>query len=342
MEHSLWQRLGLTVSLCGTLFLAACATPADNGKTVAIGHAGGTVSISQAIGAVVGVYADIPDDAHSARSLGTRRQGSGVLIGDNGLILTIGYLILEADRAGIITTDGTSMPAEIVAYDHDSGFGLLRAKGRLDATPIRLGSSGRLTTGSPVLAVSFEGPSPVVAARVTSRGPFVGYWEYLLDNAIFTAPPHTEYGGAALIGEDGQLLGIGSLLVNDAAGSETPLFGNVFVPIDLLKPILDDLVAAGRPATPAAPWLGLYSDEAEGRVFVTRLATGGPAEKTGIRPGDIIIGVGGHRVRDQIDMYRKIRKQGRAGDAVALDVLQRGSSDLDIRRMVIQSLDRRD
>lgn len=348
MERSIWQRLKWTASLYGLLLLAACAAPSANNEPsadkepVSTVVEDGAVSIEQAIGAVVGVYADIPDDAYSADYLGTRRQGSGVLISDDGLVLTIGYLIMEAERAGVVTADGKILSAKIIAYDQDSGFGLVRALGAIDATPIRLGSSRRLTTGSPVLAVSFSGSQPVVAARVISLRPFAGYWEYLIEEAIFTAPPHPEYGGAALIGEDGRLLGIGSLMVNDAIDQTTPVLGNMFVPIDLLKPILDDLIAAGRPAAPAAPWLGLNSDEAEGRVFVTRLTEGGPADKTGIQPGDIIIGVNGKRVRNLVDMYRKIRKQGRAGDAVTLDVLPRGGSGLEIRRMVVQSLDRRD
>lgn len=336
MEWSLWQRLKWTVSLGGLVFLAACAAPVSTDTKDKV------ISMDDAIGAVVGVYADIPDNAHSARSLGTRRQGSGVVIGDDGLVLTIGYLILEAERAGVVTANGDSLPAEIVAYDHDSGFGLVRARGAIDATPISLGSSQQLTTGNPVLAVSFEGRQPVVAARVTSLRPFAGYWEYLLEKAIFTAPPHPEYGGAALIGEDGRLLGIGSLMINDAAGPTTPMFGNMFVPIDLLKPILGELIEAGHRASKADPWLGLHSDEAEGRVFVTRLTEGGPADETGIRPGDIIIGINGKRVRDLVDMYRKIRKYGRAGDPVALDVLPRGSSELEIRHIVVQSVDRRD
>jgi S1-C subfamily serine protease len=336
MEQSPLQRLAFAASLSGILFVAACAGPIKNTAEAEV------APIEQAINAIVGIYADIPGDAHSARSLGTRRQGSGVLIDDDGLILTVGYLILEAERAGIVSINGESLPADIVAYDHDSGFGLLRAKGPINAKPIGFGSSAQLLPGSPVLAVSFEGPEPVIPARVISRRPFVGYWEYLLEKAIFTAPPLSEYGGAALIDNDGRLLGIGSLMVNDALDDTTPMFGNVFVPIDLLKPILDDLIAKGRPSVPAAPWLGLFSDEAEGRVIVTRLSTGGPAEKSGVEEGDIIIGVGGHRVRNQVDMYRKIRKQGRAGDSVALDVLAHDSYDLKIRRILIESLDRRD
>ena len=232
------------------------------------------------------------------------------------------------------------MPAEIVGYDHNTGFGLLRAKKPLDLKPVEFGDSSALSKGDIVLAVSFGGERPVVATRVVSRRPFAGYWEYLLESAIFTSPPHFRYGGAALIGEDGRLLGIGSLMVNDAVQEPSPMPGNMFVPIDGLKPILQELVENSRPSAASHPWLGLYTDEAQGRVFVTRTAVNGPAEKAGIKAGDIVIGVGGKRVNSMADFFRKVWSVGDAGVEVPIDVLPRNTEDFSIERVMIRSQDR--
>ena len=298
------------------------------------------LAASQVLRAVVGVRAEIPLDARTARSLGTEREGSGVLIDRDGLVLTIGYLILEASAVAIVGPGGGIVRAEIVAYDHDTGFGLLRARRPLDVEPLKFGDSSALAQGAPVLAVSHAGPRPVTAARVASRRVFAGYWEYLLEDAIFTVPPHPFYGGAALIGADGRLLGIGSLLVSDAAPEPHSAPGNMFVPIDGLKPILKDLVARGRAARQAHPWLGIYTNEAEGRVFITRLATGGPGEQAGLKPGDIIIGIAGDPVRGMADFLRKVWARGDAGATVPLDILHLGSDDMAVERVEVRSADR--
>ena len=295
--------------------------------------------------AVLGVVATIPDTARTAASLGTRRIGSGVLIDNDGLILTIGYLIMEAETAAIINTDGHTVAADIVAYDHESGLGLLRAREPIDAVPLELGVSKNLPEGAPVLAVSFggtAGTSTVIAARVVSRRPFAGYWEYLIEDALFSVPPLEEYGGAALIDNTGRLIGIGSLMVNDAAPSHRQVIGNMFVPVDLLTTVMDDLIATGRRSSPGAPWLGVRIDEAQGRVFVTRLSTGGPGETAGLNPGDIIIGVNGKRVNGMADYLRKVRRHGRAGDDISLDIVPYAARDLTIQRVVVPSMDRND
>jgi len=175
---------------------------------------------------------------------------------------------------------------------------------------------------------------------VVSRREFAGYWEYLLDKAIYTMPYHDSYGGAALLDSEGALVGIGSLFVNDADPSGEAAPGNLFVPIDLLKPILAQLVERGRASGPANPWLGLYAGEAQGRVYVRRIARGGPAETAGVKPGDIIIGVGGRRVASLADFYRKIWARGAAGVEVGVDILPIGSKDLAIENVSIRSLDR--
>ncbi len=292
--------------------------------------------------AVVGVLAHVPGDARTAQSLGTERQGSGVVIDSDGLVLTIGYLILEATAARVVGPDGELVPAAIVGYDHDTGFGLLRAARPLGVAPAVLGESAPLKTGDKVIAVGHGGPAPLVGTRVVSRRPFAGYWEYLLEDAIFTSPPHMAYGGAALFDADGRLVGIGSLFVNDAAPGPGPVPGNMFVPIDGLKPIMADLLQHGRSTEPSHPWLGVYTDNTRGRLIVTRLAQGGPGEKAGIRPGDVIIGVGGRRIADAADFFRKVWSRGDAGVDVPIDLVPVNTTSLKVERVVVRSMDRYD
>ena len=271
---------------------------------------------------VVGVEARVPADARTARSLGTRREGSGVVIDAKGLVLTIGYLILEADSVDIVLPGERKVPAEVVAYDYDSGFGLLRALGRLELEPVELGSSAGAVIDSQTLVVSSGFRQDLTPAMVVSRREFAGYWEYLLTSAIFTAPPHQGFGGAALFGPDGRLLGIGSLFVGDAAAEDQPLPGNMFVPIDELKPILDDLLAKGRRSGPQRPWLGITTEEVRGRLFVSRVSPGGPAAAAGVMPGDIVISVKQEPVRGMADFYRKVWALGDSGVDVPLTLLK--------------------
>jgi S1-C subfamily serine protease len=272
--------------------------------------------------AVVKVSTKVPADARTARNLGTEREGSGVVIDGNGLVLTIGYVMLEAISAEIGLAGGRTVPAALVAYDHDTGFGLLRAAAPLGVKPMELGDSKHLTARDQVLVASFGGKSSLMGAYVVSRRPFAGWWEYLLERAIYTSPPHMQFGGAALIGGDGKLLGIGSLIVGNAAGPERPVPGNMFIPIDYLKPILADLLEQGRAAGRPRPWLGLTSEEVRGRLFVMRVARGGPAFQAGIRPGDLVIGVNGKPVSGLADFYRKVWATGDAGVSVPINVLQ--------------------
>lgn len=290
----------------------------------------------EVLAAVVGVHSLVPPDARTADSLGTERAGNGVVIDSEGAVLTIGYLIMEARTVSIIDAEGKEIPAKVVAYDWDSGFGLLRALAPLGVKPIRLGSAKSLKRKDPVLVAGHGGLEAAKAAFVMSRREFSGYWEYLLEDAIFTAPIYPNFGGAALIGADGRLLGIGSLAVNDAPGEGTILPGNMFVPIDVLRPVMADLLERGRPSGPQKPWLGIYTNEEQGRLFVTRVASGGPAEKAGIQPGDIILKVKDQRVTGQADLYRKIWAQGEAGVDVPLTILA-GST---IREMAVHSINR--
>lgn len=283
-----------------------------------------TDGIDMVLGAVVGVDTLVPDNARTARTLGTERSGSGVVIDNNGLIVTVGYLILEASSAEIELTSGAKIPAKILAYDHDSGLGLLRALQPLEVTPMPLGSSKELGEADKVLAVSHGGIDAVRPATVVSRRTFAGYWEYLLEQAIFTAPPHPIFGGAALIGAQGELLGIGSLIVGDALPGDEPLAGNMFIPIDRLEPILGELLVSGRTSQLARPWLGIYAEEHRGYLFINRLAQGGPASDAGLKPNELILKVAGQSVASLTDFYKKIWALGKAGIEVPLTVLRDG------------------
>lgn len=287
--------------------------------------------------AVVKVTTLAVPEARSAQSLGREREGSGVVIGEDGLILTIGYLVIEAAEVRIVQRGGRSLPARVVAYDAPSGFGLVRTIAPLATKPLPFGESGKLRERDPVMIVSHGGPDQVGLAYVVSRRPFAGNWEYALDEAIYTSPPTLEWSGAALIGRDGALLGIGSLIVRDAIGGDTPIPGNVFVPIDLLKPVLADLVKTGHRAGPARPWLGINADEVQGRLIVSRVSPDGPADKAGIKAGDLIVGVGRDAVHTQPEFYRKVWAFGAAGTDIPLRVLQ---DDIDVREISVHSVDR--
>jgi S1-C subfamily serine protease len=287
------------------------------------------------LSAVVQVKAKILPNARSLAALGAQRQGSGVLVRE-GYVLTIGYLVIEAEAIEVAGADGKVVPATLAAYDHASGFGLLRLIGSLAGKPLPLGDSAALAEREPAMIASYGGREAVSLAYVVSRRPFSGSWEYQLDSAIYTYPPVENWSGAALIGAKGELLGIGSLIVGDAGGPGTQSPGNLFVPIDLLKPILEDLIAKGRAPGPVRPWLGLNAEELRGRVFVVRVSPEGPAERAGLRSGDLVIGVGGEEVASLADFYRKVWGRGEAGVEVPLRVLQ----GMQVKEVTVRSIDR--
>ena len=303
--------------------------------------AAGTVAAAEPkpdlLSAVVGLESKVPAEARTAAALGTKRQGSGVVIDDAGLVLTIGYLILEAESVELSVAESRRISADVLAYDHETGLGLVRASRPLGVAPIAIGSSEPLVSaGGRWWWRAPAGSHAAIGAYVVSRRDFAGWWEYLLEGAIFTAPAHPHFGGAALIDADGRLVGIGSLMVPDAAEENVPLTGNMFVPIDALKPILADLIAEGRASRPSRPWLGLYPQEIHGRLFVTRVPPGGPADRAGLKPGDLVLGVAGKAVSTLPGYYRTLWDLGPAGVEVPLSVL-RGNRPTDIR---IRSIDR--
>jgi len=289
----------------------------------------------ETLSAVVGVSAKIQANARSAETLGLQRRGTGALVRE-GYVLTIGYLVIEAEAVQVTGADGRTLPATVAGYDHASGFALLRVVGALSAKPLPLGDSGTLAEREPAMVATASARDTPSLVYVVSRRPFSGNWEYLLDSAIFTYPPVMDWSGAPLIGAKGELLGIGSLIVPDAGSPGTQSPGNMFVPIDLLKPILDDLIAKGRRNAPARPWLGINTDEFRGRLFIGRVSPDGPAERAGLKSGDIVLAVGGEEVTTLAELYRKIWGRGPAGTEVPLKVLQGAR----VKDVTVRSIDR--
>lgn len=282
---------------------------------------------------VVKVRSQAVRDARSAATLGREREGTGVVIDSSGLVLTIGYLVTEAEKVELSTADGKVFPATVIGSDPRTGIGLLKALLPLPVKPVLLGESAKVAERELVLIVGFDGVAP---AYVVSKRRFVGYWEYLLDEAIYTAPATVNWQGAALLSRDGQLLGIGSLAVGDALGSAQNVPGNMFVPIDVLKPVLGDMIANGKLTAEPRPWLGLNTQEVQGNLIVTRVSPESPAEAAGLQRGDVIVGFGGNPIEGQADFYRKLWGSGKAGVEVALDVLKGNR----VRTVTVKSGDR--
>ena len=289
-----------------------------------------------ATNAVVAVKMKALRDARSAETLGPERAGSGVLIAPSGLVLTIGYLILEADQVEVTDTAGHTVPATVVAYDHATGFGLLRPVAPLSGKPIALGASARVEQLDRLMIAAGGADPTVSVATVVSRRRFTGYWEYLIDGAIFTSPPRLDHSGAALIDKRGELVGIGSLLVMDAMEPGERMPGNMFVPVDLLKPVLEEMIRTGRQKAGRRPWLGVSSSEADGHLQVLRVSRDGPAQLAGVEPGDIILSLNGEKVTTLADFYQRLWSRGAPGVEVLLEV-QHGAAVRDVK---VRSIDR--
>jgi S1-C subfamily serine protease len=278
--------------------------------------------LDRALASVVGLHSIIPTDAFSADSLGTERAGNGVVI-DDGLVLTVGYLITEAETVWLHLGDGRVVPGHALGFDQATGFGLVQALGRIDLDPLPIGSSADTQIGDRVVVGGAGGRTRSVASHIAAKQEFAGYWEYLLDQAIFTYPAHPNWGGTALISNRGELIGIGSLqLEREREGK--PEHVNMIVPIDLLKPILDDLRKFGRVNQPARPWLGMFSTEIDNRVVVVGISAKGPAARAEIKTGDVILAVKGEKITSQTQFYRKLWALGSAGVDVPLTVYHEG------------------
>ena len=280
--------------------------------------------LDRALSSVVGLSTRVPADAFTAEILGTERAGHGVLIRDDGLVLTIGYLITEAEEVWLRTNAGRVVQGHVVAYDQVTGFGLVQALGQLDIPVLPIGDSSRALVGEQVVVAGMGGRARSIAAHIVARQEFAGYWEYLLEEAIFTEPSHPDWGGTALIGSNGELLGIGSLQLQGATPSGETLPLNMIVPIDLLTPILDDVTRLGRPNRPPRPWLGVYASETENKVLIIGLAPRAPAEQAGVEAGDIVLAVAGRAVGNLASFFRRVWALGDAGVDVPLTIHRAG------------------
>jgi S1-C subfamily serine protease len=278
--------------------------------------------LEKALSSVVGLHSIIPTDAFSADSLGTERAGNGVLI-DDGLVLTIGYLITEAEAVWLHLGDGRVVQGHALGFDSESGFGLVQALGEVDLDPVPLGSSAAAEVGDRVVLGGAGGRTRSVASQIAARQEFAGYWEYLLDDAIFTQPAHPNWGGAGLISNRGELIGIGSLQLERERDGKSD-YVNMIVPIDLLKPVLEDLRKFGRVNRPPRPWLGMYSTEIENKVVVVGISAKGPAARAELKAGDVILAVNGEKISGQAQFYRKLWSLGAAGVDVPLTIHHEG------------------
>ncbi len=288
--------------------------------------------------AVVKIGIRVPENARTAESLGAEREGTGIVVSADGLILTIGYLILEAASILIVTQDGRVFPAQVAGFDHATGFGLLRVAQPLGCRPLVFGDTAGVRELHSATIATHEAAGGATRACVVARRPFTGWWEYALESAIFTAPARGNHSGAALLDARGRLAGVGSLWVSDALDAGAAFPGNMFVPIDLLPPILDDLVTLGRRRGPARPWLGLYSEEVRSHVVVTQVLHESPAAEAGVQRGDVILGVGREAIGDQHEFYRAVWASGEAGVELSLKLLR----DKHVRDVMIRTSDRLD
>lgn len=286
---------------------------------------------------VVKLRAEIPEDAFTASILGTERFGTGVVIREDGLTLTIGYLITEAESIWLTTNRGVVVQGHPLAYDFATGFGLILPLGKLGVASLPCGRGANVNVGDETYVVGHGGRGHALRARLHDRREFAGYWEYLLDEALFTIPAHPHWSGAPLVDVDGKVVGIGSLLVQEEVDGKA-VQGNMFVPLELLEPILDDLVATGRSRGPVRPWLGMYTQEAEGQLVVAGLAEGGPAQRAGVHSGDVVLEVSAERVSSLAEFLRKLWRLGPAGTEVALTLGRDGS----VVRTRVRSGDRGD
>jgi S1-C subfamily serine protease len=291
--------------------------------------------VEEMLASVVRVRMRAVEDARSSVTLGPTRAGSGIVI-EPGWVLTIGYLVIEPDSIEVTAANRRTLPATLAGYDHASGFGLLKVQGDLGVKPIALGDSAALAVREPVIVAPFGGQDTASLAQVTSRRRFTGSWEYMLDSAIFTAPATDGWAGAALVNRRLELVGVGSLLVRNAAAPDAMLLGNMFVPTDLLKPILAQLKSDGRVGGPQRPWLGLATEEVKGQLLVTRVSPESPADLAGIQQGDVVLSVAGQPVKTHVELYERLWKLGAAGVEVPMKIV-RGVDERDVR---VSSIDR--
>ncbi len=294
-------------------------------------------NLDSAINSVVKVRTSIPAAAFTADVLGTERIGSGVLINNSGLILTVGYLVTEAETVWLTTNLNQSIPGHVVAYDQSSGLGLVQALGSLDIDASELDSSDLVTVNDDIFFISYGGIEHSLCSKISRIDEFAGYWEYLLEAAIYTSPPHPQWGGAAVFNKKGHIIGIGSLFLQEIFEGQN-LQGNLAIPTSILKSIMGDMLEFGRSSAPARPWLGMYAVESEKTLTVNSLARYGPAELAGVLQGDKVVGVGEESVSTLANFFRSVWTLGAAGVSVPININRNGNQ----RQLVINSIDRND
>ncbi len=321
-------------ALAAVSLLATAATPPAPGAQAMID------ALARANAAVVGVRVGVADDARSAETLGKDRTGSGVVIGEDGLILTIGYLMLEAQNIQIVTSDNKTLPAQAVAYDLATGFGLIKPLLPMRGVkPVPLGRLEDVSPGESLMAAIGAQASgedaDVNMTQLVSKRPFSGYWEYHIEAAVFTSPPIGNHSGAGLFNQRGELIGIGSLFVGDAMGGNRRLPGNMFVPVDLLRPILAEMQKTGGTQVSHRPWIGLSSSEQGGRVQIVRVNRDSPAKDAGLEPGDFVLAVDGDKVSTLEAFYKKLWARPPESE-IKLTVLQ----GAEVKTLVLKAVDR--
>ena len=295
-----------------------------------------STQVIEALQSVVSVRTRIPDDAMTAGVLGTEREGHGVVINDQGLVLTIGYIVTEASSVWLVDCHGSTLQGHVVAYDQQSGFGLVQALGKLTLPPVLLGRSSDLGAGQKMLLAGCGGTKNTQQVQVGGIDEFAGYWEYLIDDAVFTVAAHPFWSGAALIGDDGMLYGIGSLILQVADQDETVNSANMVIPIDLLPPILDDLLLYGKRREPPRPWVGWFTQESEDGLVIVGLSDSGPAEQAGLQSGDVILAINDKDVTTLPELFRNVWSAGEAGVAITVTI----ERDLQEQTFSVDTVDR--
>ena len=293
--------------------------------------------LERALDAAVLVRAEVPADGFTAPTLGTERGGYGVVIREDGLVVTIGYLINEASQIWLTTNRGVVVEGYPLAYDQATGFGLIQPLGKISIPHLPRGLASDVKVGDSAFVIGHGGGAHSLRTRIIAKHEFAGYWEYVLDEALFTAPAHPQWGGAALLDAQGNLVGIGSLLVQQEVNGET-IHVNMFVPIDLLAPIFDSMLKTGRSPHPPRPWLGMSTQDPAGKLVVARLSPNGPASRAGIKVGDVVVSVGPSKVQSLTELFRAVWRLGSAGVDVPLTISRGG----DVLHITVKSADRND
>ena len=237
-----------------------------------------------------------------------RSLGSGVILSSDGHIVTNNHVIAGADAIQVLLADGRSANASVVGTDPDTDLAVLQI-GLSDLTPIRIADVEDVAVGDVALAIG----NPYGFGHSVSQGIVSGIGRFGLqlstyENYIQTdATIHLGSSGGALIDSLGRLIGINTLIytAGNDSGSETPGIGiNLATPSDLAASVLNDIVQYGNVIR---GWLGVSVDVllTEGpsgtlvqQLIVTELASGGPAERAGIRLNDIISSLDGEPVVD--------------------------------------------